>query len=67
MQIWRKLFVVETLKQFSSKVFMSKPCCICTKRLNKLERICEHESCSKGVTVAALEKTKNISVLSFYK
>ena len=26
MQSWRKLFVVGTLKQFSSKDFMNKPC-----------------------------------------
>ena len=65
MQNWRKLFVVGTLRQFSSKDFMSKPCLVFAQNDSiKLVRLCEHESSSKGVTAAALEKNPSIP---FYK
>ena len=47
-----KLFVVGTLKLFSSKDIMRKPYCLCKKKKKKkLERICEHESSSKVANI----------------
>ena len=43
MRSWRKLFVIGTLKQFSSKDFMSKHHVVfAQKDAIKLEMICEH-------------------------
>ena len=68
MQNWRKLFVVGTYVEASSshqRILWANHVVFAQKDSIKLERICEHESSSKGFTAAALEKQTHL--LSFYK
>ena len=59
MRSWRKLFVIGTLKDF-----MSKPCCLCTKRCNQTGNdMRTYESSSKGVTAVARKKKSSIIFL----